>query len=85
MDTSVPMSLLAEHPNVQWNFYRNGLEHLSCIALKALIPIVETWLYIQNLACNSFQLPILTFIPTILAITSHLFLKIRPFYCSITA
>ena len=24
-DTSVPMSLLADHPNVQFNFYRNGL------------------------------------------------------------
>lgn len=25
VDTSVPMSLLADHPNVQFNFYRNGL------------------------------------------------------------
>ena len=25
VDTSVPMSLLAEHPNVQFNFYREGL------------------------------------------------------------
>ncbi len=25
MDSSVPMSLLADHPNVQFNFYRNGL------------------------------------------------------------
>jgi glucosamine-6-phosphate deaminase len=25
VDTSVPMSLLAEHPNVQFNFYRGGL------------------------------------------------------------
>jgi glucosamine-6-phosphate deaminase len=24
-DSSVPMSLLAEHPNVQFNFYRKGL------------------------------------------------------------
>jgi glucosamine-6-phosphate deaminase len=24
-DTSVPMSLLADHPNVQFNFYRRGL------------------------------------------------------------
>ena len=25
VDTSVPMSLLAEHPNVQFNYYRGGL------------------------------------------------------------
>lgn len=25
IDSSVPMSLLADHPNVQFNFYRNGL------------------------------------------------------------
>jgi glucosamine-6-phosphate deaminase len=25
MDTSVPMSLLSDHPNVQFNFYRKGL------------------------------------------------------------
>ncbi len=25
VDSSVPMSLLAEHPNVQFNFYRHGL------------------------------------------------------------
>ena len=25
VDTSVPMSLLAEHPNVQFNFYRGGI------------------------------------------------------------
>jgi glucosamine-6-phosphate deaminase len=25
MDTSVPMSLLADHPNVQFNFYRKGI------------------------------------------------------------
>jgi glucosamine-6-phosphate deaminase len=25
VDTSVPMSLLAEHPNVQFNYYRAGL------------------------------------------------------------
>jgi glucosamine-6-phosphate deaminase len=24
-DSSVPMSLLADHPNVQFNFYRNGI------------------------------------------------------------
>jgi glucosamine-6-phosphate deaminase len=24
-DTAVPMSLLAEHPNVQFNFYRKGI------------------------------------------------------------
>ena len=24
-DSSVPMSLLADHPNVQFNFYRHGL------------------------------------------------------------
>ncbi len=24
-DSSVPMSLLAEHPNVQFNYYRPGL------------------------------------------------------------
>ena len=24
-DSSVPMSLLADHPNVQFNFYRGGL------------------------------------------------------------
>lgn len=24
-DTSVPMSLLADHPNVQFNFYRGGI------------------------------------------------------------
>jgi glucosamine-6-phosphate deaminase len=24
-DTSVPMSLLAQHPNVQFNFYRQGI------------------------------------------------------------
>ena len=25
VDTSVPMSLLADHPNVQFNFYKPGL------------------------------------------------------------
>jgi len=25
VDTSVPMSLLAEHPDVQFNYYRGGL------------------------------------------------------------
>ena len=25
VDTSVPMSLLADHPNVQFNYYRGGL------------------------------------------------------------
>jgi glucosamine-6-phosphate deaminase len=25
VDTAVPMSLLAEHPNVQFNYYRSGL------------------------------------------------------------
>jgi glucosamine-6-phosphate deaminase len=25
MDSSVPMSLLADHPNVQFNFYRGGI------------------------------------------------------------
>jgi glucosamine-6-phosphate deaminase len=25
VDTSVPMSLLADHPNVQVNYYRGGL------------------------------------------------------------
>jgi glucosamine-6-phosphate deaminase len=25
VDTAVPMSLLADHPNVQFNFYRPGL------------------------------------------------------------
>jgi glucosamine-6-phosphate deaminase len=25
VDTSVPMSLLGEHPNVQFNFYRGGV------------------------------------------------------------
>jgi glucosamine-6-phosphate deaminase len=25
VDTSVPMSLLADHPNVQFNFFRNGI------------------------------------------------------------
>jgi glucosamine-6-phosphate deaminase len=25
MDTSVPMSLLASHPDVRFNFYRKGL------------------------------------------------------------
>jgi glucosamine-6-phosphate deaminase len=25
MDTAVPMSLLADHPNVQFNYYRHGL------------------------------------------------------------
>jgi glucosamine-6-phosphate deaminase len=25
VDTAVPMSLLAEHPNVQFNYYRQGL------------------------------------------------------------
>jgi glucosamine-6-phosphate deaminase len=25
VDTSVPMSLLAEHPNVQFNFLRSGI------------------------------------------------------------
>ncbi len=24
-DSSVPMSLLADHPNVQFNFYRGGI------------------------------------------------------------
>jgi glucosamine-6-phosphate deaminase len=24
-DSAVPMSLLAEHPNVQFNFYRGGI------------------------------------------------------------
>lgn len=28
-DTSVPMSLLADHPNVQFNFYRGGLGSCS--------------------------------------------------------
>ena len=27
MDSSVPMSLLADHPNVQFNFYRPGIGH----------------------------------------------------------
>lgn len=27
VDTAVPMSLLAQHPNVQFNFYRGGLGH----------------------------------------------------------
>jgi len=25
VDSSVPMSLLADHPNVQFNFYRGGI------------------------------------------------------------
>jgi glucosamine-6-phosphate deaminase len=25
VDSSVPMSLLADHPNVQFNFFRHGL------------------------------------------------------------
>jgi glucosamine-6-phosphate deaminase len=25
VDTSVPMSLLAEHPNVQFNYFRGGI------------------------------------------------------------
>ncbi len=29
-DSSVPMSLLAEHPNVQFNFYRAGHRQLRC-------------------------------------------------------
>ena len=29
MDSSVPMSLLAEHPNVQFNFYRGGIGECS--------------------------------------------------------
>ena len=28
-DTSVPMSLLAEHPNVQFNYYRGGIGSCS--------------------------------------------------------
>jgi glucosamine-6-phosphate deaminase len=30
VDTAVPMSLLAEHPNVKFNYYRGGLG--SCAA-----------------------------------------------------
>jgi glucosamine-6-phosphate deaminase len=26
-DSAVPMSLLADHPNVQFNYYRGGLGH----------------------------------------------------------
>jgi glucosamine-6-phosphate deaminase len=29
IDTSVPMSLLADHPHVQFNFYRGGLGHCA--------------------------------------------------------
>ena len=29
MDTAVPMSLLADHPNVQFNYYRGGLGECS--------------------------------------------------------
>jgi len=29
VDTSVPMSLLAEHPNVQFNFYRPAIGHVA--------------------------------------------------------
>jgi glucosamine-6-phosphate deaminase len=29
VDTSVPMSLLADHPNVQFNFYRGGIGHCA--------------------------------------------------------
>ena len=28
-DTAVPMSLLADHPNVQFNFYRHGIGSTS--------------------------------------------------------
>ena len=28
-DSSVPMSLLADHPNVQFNFYRPGIGNVS--------------------------------------------------------
>jgi glucosamine-6-phosphate deaminase len=31
VDTSVPMSLLADHPNVQFNFYRNGIGTCSIV------------------------------------------------------
>jgi glucosamine-6-phosphate deaminase len=31
MDTSVPMSLLADHPNVQFNFYRPGIGDCSVV------------------------------------------------------
>ena len=31
MDTSVPMSLLADHPNVQFNFYRKGIGTCSVV------------------------------------------------------
>jgi glucosamine-6-phosphate deaminase len=30
-DTSVPMSLLADHPNVQFNFYRSGIGDCSVV------------------------------------------------------
>lgn len=30
-DTSVPMSLLADHPNVQFNFYRSGIGNCSVV------------------------------------------------------
>lgn len=30
MDTSVPMSLLADHPNVRFNYYRGGLGEVVC-------------------------------------------------------
>lgn len=29
VDTAVPMSLLADHPNVQFNFYRGGIGHCT--------------------------------------------------------
>ncbi len=31
VDTSVPMSLLADHPNVQFNFYRPGIGDCSVV------------------------------------------------------
>jgi len=31
IDTSVPMSLLADHPNVQFNFYRSGIGDCSVV------------------------------------------------------
>lgn len=29
VDSSVPMSLLADHPNVQFNYYRGGLGEVA--------------------------------------------------------
>ena len=29
VDTAVPMSLLANHPNVQFNYFRGGLGHCA--------------------------------------------------------